>query len=115
MRIDEATFQLVYDEDSHTVFFHGTLRMNALSEFEKLKKFMHEAYDLEGLELTLNFKDLDFMNSAGISTLCKFIFDIKDLTPKKNVTIVGNVKILWQQKSFENLKKIWSDLNIRME
>jgi hypothetical protein len=115
MRIDEDAFQIAYDEETHIVAFHGTLRMNDFAEFEKIKKFMREAYDLDSPGLILNFVDLDFMNSAGISMLCKFIFEIKDLSPPKSVSIIGNASILWQQKSFENLRKIWDKLTIRFE
>jgi hypothetical protein len=115
MRIDEDAFQIAYDEETHIVAFHGTLRMNDFAEFEKIKKFMREAYDLDSPGLILNFVDLDFMNSAGISMLCKFIFEVKDLDPPKSVSIVGNASILWQRKSFENLKKIWGKLTIRFE
>ncbi len=115
MRINEEAFQVAYDNETHIVAFSGSLRMNDLSEFDKIKKFMREAYDLDSPGLILNFVKLDFMNSAGISTLCKFIFEIKDLIPFKSVTIVGNSNILWQQKSFENLKKIWNELTIRFE
>jgi hypothetical protein len=115
MRIDEELFQIAYDEETHIVSFHGTLRMNEMAEFERIKRFMREAYDLDSPGLILNFVNLDFMNSAGISTLCKFVFDIKNLTPPKSVTIVGNADILWQRKSFENLMKIWDKLTVRFE
>ncbi|OHD22221.1 MAG: hypothetical protein A2Y38_18320 [Spirochaetes bacterium GWB1_59_5] len=115
MRIDEESFQVVYDLETKTVSFFGSLRMNELAEFDKIKKFMKEAYELDDLQLMFDFKKLEFMNSAGISTLCKFIFDIKDLTPYKPVIIVGNANILWQRKSFENLKKIWDKLTIRFD
>jgi len=115
MRMDEENFQASYDEDSMTVSFSGSMRMNNLGEFDKVNKFIHEAYDLEAPELILDYTRLEFMNSAGISTLCKFIFDIKDDSPGKPLTIIGNEDILWQRKSFENLKKIWDKLTIRFE
>jgi hypothetical protein len=45
--------------------------------------------------------------------LCRYIFAIKDAVPSKAVTIVGNTNILWQTKSFENLKKIWDKLTVK--
>jgi hypothetical protein len=113
MRIDENEFQVVYDDQRHVLYFTGSLRMNNLAEFDKIKKFMLEAYDLEAPELTLDYTKLEFMNSAGISTLCKFIFDIKDRAPYKPLSIIGNENILWQLKSFENLKKIWDRIDLR--
>lgn len=115
MRMDEENFQAAYDEGSRTVSFYGSMRMNNLSEFDKVNKFIHEAYDLDAPELILDYTRLEFMNSAGISTLCKFIFDIKDDAAGKQLTILGNEDILWQRKSFENLKKIWDKLTIRFE
>lgn len=115
MRMEEDNFRAVYDESTSTVAFSGTLRMNELAEFAKVRKFLREAYDVDSPELIIDFKNLDFMNSAGISTLCKFIFEIKDLSPFKSVCIVGNKSILWQEKSFENLRKIWDRLTIRFE
>lgn len=113
MKIEDQHFQIRYDRNSLTMAFTGSLRMNSLEEFERIRKFMGEAYDLDGGELILDFKSLEFMNSAGISTLCRFIYDIKEGGGAKALTVLGNEEVLWQKKSFENLKKIWSGLNIR--
>lgn len=112
MRLDGENFHIIFDSTTRILSFFGSLRMNDMAEFEKIKKFLREAYDLDNPEILLDFTNLEFMNSAGISTLCKFIFDIKDLSPPKAVTIMGNAAILWQQKSFANLKKIWDRLEI---
>jgi len=112
MRIEDQYFQIVYDKDKMTMSFSGSLRMNELQEFERVRKFMQEAYELEGNELILDFTGLEFMNSAGISTLCKFIFDIKEKGASKALTIMGKNDILWQKKSFENLRKIWGELAV---
>ena len=113
MRIDEENFQIIYDPETQTIAFFGSLRMNDLEEYDKIKKFIREAYDLESPELILDYRKLEFMNSAGISTLCRFIFEVKDIVPFKPITVVGNADILWQQKSFENLKKIWDKLKLK--
>jgi len=114
MRMDDDFFKIIYDEGKETIFFEGALRLNDFSRFDKIKQFMLDVYILDGNELVIDFKKLDFLNSAGISTLCNFIFAIKDQN-KKNVKIVGNKDILWQKKSFENLKIIWDRINIVFE
>ena len=113
MTMDEKDFRLVYDETRSTVAFSGVLRLSDPSRFGGVQKFLLEVYDLEGPALVLDFTALEFMNSAGISVLCKYIFTIKDLKPAKAVTVVGNGALLWQRKTFENLPKIWDQVSVR--
>jgi hypothetical protein len=113
MRIDEADFHLVYDTARFTVFLSGSLRMSDLARFDGIRSFLLEVYHLDTPALILDFTELEFMNSAGISVLCRYILAIKDLLPVKDVTLVGNGAILWQRKSFENLRKIWDHLALR--
>jgi hypothetical protein len=111
MNIKDELYNIHYDKDKSTIFFEGSLRLNDMGRFEKIKKFMRDIYELESRELNLDFIRLDFLNSAGISTLCNFIFDIKNLG-RKTVRIIGNSHILWQKKSFDNLKIIWEGIEI---
>ncbi len=114
MQIDDELFKIIYDDQKKTIFFEGALRLNDFKRFDKIKQFMLDIYSLETLVLVLNFSRLDFLNSAGISTLCNFIFEIKDKN-KKEVKIIGNNNILWQKKSFENLRIIWDGIQIAYE
>jgi hypothetical protein len=111
MNIKDELYEIHYDKDKSTIFFEGSLRLNDLARFEKIKQFMLDIYALESPELNLDFIRLDFLNSAGISTLCNFIFEIRNMA-RKTVRILGNSRILWQKKSFENLKIIWDGIEI---
>ncbi len=111
IKLEDEFYKITFDEEKSTIYFEGALRLNDFSRFEKIKQFMLDIYSLDNKELFIDFLKLDFLNSAGISMLCNFIFDIKDQN-KKPVTITGNKDILWQKKSFENLKIIWEGINI---
>ena len=75
------------------------------------KKFMLDIHDLNLQSLTLNFKDLMFLNSSGINMLCKFVLDVKKID-KMLIKVIGNKNILWQTKSFKNLKLLWNKLKL---
>ena len=111
MKIEDELFNITYNDGSNTIFFEGSVRLNDMQRFDKIKQFMLDIFSLETSELNIDFIKLDFLNSAGISMLCNFIYEIKD-TNKKKVQIVGNKDIQWQKKSFENLKIIWKDIQI---
>lgn len=111
MKMEHENFKIFFDKDENVVYFSGSLRMNDLNEFAKIKQYLLDVYELDTPELILNFHELTFMNSAGISTLCKFIFDAKEID-KKPIKVVGNSEIIWQKKTFHNLKTIWSAMTI---
>jgi hypothetical protein len=114
MKLIDQDFQIEFDEIQNILKFSGVLRSNNIEEFEKIKGFMLDVYDLEKIELILDFTQLEFMNSAGISTLCRFVMDAKEKSLKKMLKIIGNITILWQVKSFENLIKIWDKIALEL-
>ena len=94
-----------YDNSKYTVTLQGSLRLNDMVEYTKIKQFLIDIYSLDTPSLTLDFSGLEFLNSAGISTILKFIFEVKE-EKVKPLTIIGNKGVLWQVKSFENFRKI---------
>ncbi|OHD53789.1 MAG: hypothetical protein A2Y33_02740 [Spirochaetes bacterium GWF1_51_8] len=114
MKMEGEFFKINFDHETNTIFFEGSLRLWDPTEYQKIKQFMLDVHDLNIKELTLNYVNLEFMNSFGISILCKFILEIKPMN-KVALTVVGNKDILWQKKSFENLKKLWDQITVTSE
>jgi len=114
MKIENELFQIVYIPENSSIRFSGALRLNSLEEFNKIKQFMLDVYELDSPGLVLDFTDLVFLNSAGINIVCQFIFEIKEKNAKK-IKITGNGGILWQKKSIENLKRIWDQIEIEFK
>ena len=111
MKIINELFQIEYMHENLTLVFKGSLRLNSLEEFNKIKQFMLDVYELDSPYLIIDFSDLVFLNSAGINIMCQFVFEIKEKNIKK-LKITGNGGILWQKKSIENLKRIWDQIEI---
>ncbi|MGL4369551.1 MAG: slr1659 superfamily regulator [Spirochaetota bacterium] len=111
MKIENELFHIEYNAENFTVVFSGALRLNSLEEFNKIKQFLLDVYELDAPIFIIDFTNLAFLNSAGINIMCQFVFEIKDRKMKK-VRIVGDGGILWQKKSIENLKRIWDNIEI---
>lgn len=111
MQLNDENFSIVFDNNSNTIFFKGSLRLESMNEYRKIEKFMLEVHDLKLENLNLDFTDVDFLNSSGIAMLCKFIIDIKKMD-KMPVKFLGNEDILWQKKSFANLKLLWNRVDV---
>ncbi|HRP69483.1 MAG TPA: hypothetical protein PLY93_08130 [Turneriella sp.] len=113
MDIRENDYSVVYEEGAKTVKFQGNIRLQGVSEYEPIKSLLGAcAEQLTGSDtLTLDFQGLKFLNSAGITTLSMFVIAMR----KKNTTklaVVGSKVVAWQEKSLNNLNKIWSDIQV---
>ena len=111
MIIEDENYKIWYDNEKNTVFFDGSLRLWDPTGYVKIRKMLRDLYSLDTPALLLDFRELKFLNSSGISMLCKFIFEAKDLG-QKPIKIIGNQEVRWQIKSFENLKKLWSKIEL---
>jgi len=112
LKIEDDNFKIWYESEQHIIYFEGILRLWDPSEYSEIRKFMHDIHDLGMEVITLDISNLEFLNSSGISMFCKFVFDIKKIN-KTSILFVGREQILWQQKSLNNIKKLWEKIDIQ--
>lgn len=111
MEIKETDYNLSYDKESSTAILKGSLRLLNLAEYEKVKVFFNMAAREANKTLTLDLKELIFLNSSGITTLSTFVISLRKEN-KKLLRIIGSKDIAWQDKSLKNLKKIWNQVEL---
>lgn len=112
MQITNDDYAIKFDDKLNTVNFKGTLRLENLAEYKAIEQFLMDIYELNLPFLNLDFKDVDFLNSSGIAMLCRFIINVKK-QDRMPVIVTGNDEILWQKKSFMNLKVLWDKVEVK--
>lgn len=113
LKLEDDLYTISYNKDDFTVYFNGSIRLWDPVDYEKIRRFLLDVYELEQPKLLLDLTQLEFLNSSGISMLCKFIFDVKQAN-KCPVGMIGSEAILWQKKSLTNLQKIWDQLELEI-
>ena len=113
MEIRGEDFVITYSETSNAVEFFGTLRLRDSSDYRPLTEMLETAHRNAKDVLTLDFRNLQFLNSAGINTVSRFVITART---KDTVLlrVVGNNEISWQQKSLRNLQKLWAKVAIEI-
>lgn len=109
--IDTKEYKIDYNPDSSTINFVGELSLNGASEYDPIQDFLNQITDSEPSHLTLNLKELNFLNSSGISLITKFVIGLRK-KPHIQLTVEGSVDVPWQSKSLKNLKKFLPNLEL---
>jgi hypothetical protein len=111
MKLQDDNFLIRFDEQKNRIFFEGALRLSGPADYGRVERFLLDVLELDLPLLELDFTDLEFLNSAGISMLCHFVFEAKS-KDKMGIRILGNKEVLWQRKSFANLQRLWDKVEL---
>jgi hypothetical protein len=112
MEIIHTDYQVRYDPATATVSCHGSFRL-AGEEYKPILDLMLQAADAAPPLLTLDVRDLQFLNSSGINTLSKLILHVR----KQNASLVrvlGSKQFPWQEKSLINLQRLLPSLKLEI-
>ncbi|MEG3958949.1 slr1659 superfamily regulator [Microcoleus sp. herbarium2] len=103
-----------FDPDSVSVYFQGELSLAGPTEYAPITNLLHEVAESEPHTMTIDMRNLVFVNSSGISMLSKFVLSMRK---KKGVQLVvlGSKDMPWQGKSLKNLEKLLPGLKLEMD
>jgi len=105
---------VLYDADAKTVACEGSLRLSGMAEYEPISQLLNTISELDLDSVVLDLKNLEFLNSSGISMLSKFVIKVRH---KKTVQMIvrGSKSIPWQGKSLKNLQRLMPSLNLEWD
>jgi hypothetical protein len=107
-------YQVTYDSDTTTISLGGTLRLSGLEQSNPIIQFLNEALEAEPQTITLNLRQLQFLNSFGINMLSKFVIKVRK-TQTKNLVILASHQFPWQGKSLKNLQKLMPTIQLELD
>jgi hypothetical protein len=103
MEFKDSDYRVWFDAAAATVFFEGSLRL-ATADYKPLSDMLDAVTARKPPSLTLNLRDLHFMNSSGINTLYKFVVNLRKAASTRLI-VRGDSSIGWQVKSLPNIKR----------
>ncbi len=106
-------YSVEFNEGARCVSIRGTLRLGGLPEYAPLMDLLLQAVE-QCDTLTLDLRELEFLNSSGIAALSKFVIRARD-GDGRHLVILGSQSIPWQGKSLNNLKRLMPTLELRIE
>jgi hypothetical protein len=114
MEIKTEAYQVRYNTELQTVFFQGSLRLNGTNEYSSISELLDEIIEIAPQKLILDVKELNFLNSSGISILSKFVINVRK-SQNIQMSVMGVKEIPWQSKSLKNLQRLMPSLILDLE
>ena len=109
MEIKTDDYSIWHDPETSTVFFRGFLRLDGMEEYQPVMDLLLSAMDQTSTGFIINLRELEFLNSSGISMLSMFVVRVRQKGDVK-LALQGSDKILWQTKSLKNLQRLMPSL-----
>ncbi len=113
MEIKTEDYRIYYDPDTKIVICQGSLRLSGTEEYAPIVKLLNNLADQEPPKITLDLRELEFLNSSGINVLSKFVIKVRQ---QGNIQMVlqGSKNIPWQGKSLKNLQRLMPSLQLEL-
>ncbi len=114
MRVKGQEFAVSYYKERGVVVFSGTMRLRNVREYDQIRQVLRHAHDDGDEALTLDFCELRFLNSSGITMLGQFLVDARRADTKP-IVLRGSSERPWQSRSLDTLRRIWPKIQLVIE
>ncbi len=116
MEIKTASYSIEYDNIQEKVALKGSFRLvNSDSDgpesYQGMIGLLNSAAANHPSRLTIDMRELEFLNSSGINAICKFVISVRQ-GGKTALTVLGSKDYSWQGKSLINLKRLMPGLEL---
>lgn len=112
--IETVDYKVWYDEPLTTLRCKGSLRLNGIDEYTSIIQLFNQAAEKHPSALTLDLRELQFLNSSGINILLKFVISVRK-RQEMSLVVQGSRFIPWQSKSLQNLQKLMPSLILEFD
>jgi hypothetical protein len=104
-------YSVEFDSSSVTLTFKGELSLYGTNKYAPIATLLNDIADSAPATITIDLKELEFLNSSGISMLSKFALGLRK---KKEIQliVVGSKAVAWQEKSLTNLERLLPSLRL---
>ncbi|MEM9265896.1 MAG: hypothetical protein AAGA46_10270 [Cyanobacteria bacterium P01_F01_bin.13] len=107
-------YSITHDTDTTTVKFSGQLVLRGYGEYAPILELLMEIAASQPAEITLDLREILFLNSSGINMFSKFLLSLRQ-QKETQLVILGSETIPWQSKSLGNMPKLLPSVQLKLE
>jgi hypothetical protein len=105
------SYEVRVEEGSSTVIFKGALRLTGMEDYAPIFELLKATLATESAQVLLDLRELDFLNSSGITMFSRFVIEARDRADVA-LEFIASEGIPWQARSLKNLQRLMPSLKI---
>ena len=106
------SFEIRLEENQNTVLFKGALRLSGMEDYAPILEMLKGTLSNTARPVVLDLRDLDFLNSSGITMLSRFVIEARDQAGV-DLYFFASEAVAWHSRSLKNLQRLMPALTIR--
>ena len=114
MELTGESYGISFDPESGTITCRGQLRLCGNDGYAEISKLLNEIVDRKPEVITLDLRQLQFLNSSGINVFFRFVINIRN-TRASRLRVLGTQAFPWHQKTLKNPRRLMPDLSLEIE
>ena len=111
--IHGESFEIRREEEHSTVAFKGALRLSGTEDYAPILDMLKETLITPTRPIVLDLRELNFLNSSGITMLSRFVIEARDCAGI-DLQILASEAVPWHARSLKNLQRLMPSLSIRL-
>lgn len=111
MEIKTEDYGVRYTPGTQVVLCWGTLRLTGTADYAPIATLLDQVLASQPSEVTLDLRELKFLNTSGINVLSKFVIKVRQ-QESVQLTIQGSSTNPWQGRSLKNLQRLMPALQL---
>ena len=106
MTISGERYTISFDPLDQQVNFEGYVRTTSAEDLGSIMDFLVDLHGRHDGTMSLNFRKLRYMNSAGLKVIARFL-SFASQSRKMRIKLIGSKVIPWEEKSLASLRGLW--------
>jgi hypothetical protein len=109
--IHRESFEIRLEEENSTVLFKGAPRLSGEEDYSPILDMLKGTQTSPAMPIVLDLRELDFLNSFGITMLSRFVMEARD-RHGIDVQVLASEAVPWHARSLKNLQRLMPTLSI---
>jgi hypothetical protein len=114
IEIKGEDYSVIYKPKAQTVTLTGIIRLPA-NDYNDIVNVLDQVAGQRTNMVTLDTRQLEFLNSSGINHLLQFAIKLRQQKPATQLLVKGSNQIPWQQYSLKNLRTVNKNVELVWE
>ncbi|HVW10555.1 MAG TPA: hypothetical protein VHC90_18330 [Bryobacteraceae bacterium] len=111
--IKDESFEIQRQEDAPRVCFKGALRLSGAADYTPILELLMGLLEDTQRPIVLDLRDLEFLNSSGITMFSRFVIAARDRDDAR-LEFIASEKNPWHARSLKNLQRLMPELVVRL-